>query len=85
MKFTMMRHVAPWLVSFPFVLTCACAGLQTGAADKAARIMALESNQGISYEKRITRELEWASRFTDEDFAPEKLRTYSPETLRLLL
>ena len=67
------------------MLTCACAGLQTDAADKAARIIALDRNPDISRQERIPRELKKADRFVDADFTADKLHAYSPQTLKLLL
>jgi hypothetical protein len=80
-----MRPRNSYSIAFSVIMTCACAGTRSTVTDKAARIIALDSEQGIPRQKRIPPQLEKADRFIDADFSSAKLRTYPPETLELLL
>lgn len=65
--------------------TCACSSVQNQVRDKSAHIIATQADQELSREESVARQFSWGNKFSDEEISPDRLKTYSTETLKLLL
>lgn len=77
--------IKPIFIPLLLAVLCACASPQERVRVKSAQIIAIQANQGLSREQSLAQQFSWGNKFSDEEISPDSLKTYSTETLKVLL